>query len=276
MIRFLLALVLVTTGLAGLTTGLATGGGTGPAEAAKSSTIRGWRTAPLTVTRHARRTLKLRVATAGGPVKRKVRIQVRRAGQTVWRPGPRQATNQRGKVRYRWQAPLNEGSYQIRAVALRRGAAARVVSAERAVTVRDPWAGEVRALVTRLNRARATARQCGSTRFAAVPPLVVDERLATAARRHAQAMADRGFFSHISPGGRTPQDRARAAGYRGLVGENIAAGPATAAAVIDMWLRSPGHCRNLMGPDYRSVGIGHGYQPGSPYRHYWVLDNGTR
>lgn len=250
--------------------------GAEPAEAAAGSAVRGWRKAPLTVTPHARRTFAFRVTTAGGPVKRVVRVQVRGPGQTRWRPGPKQRTTAKGKVRYRWQAPLDQGSYQIRAVALRRGGAARAVSAVRAVTVRDPWAGETRALVDRINRARATARQCGSTRYAAVPPLVLDERLSTAAGRHAQAMADRNFFGHVSPDGRTPQDRARAAGYQGLVGENIAAGQRTAAVVVADWLRSPGHCGNIMSPNYRSVGFGHGYQPGSRYAHYWVQDLGTR
>ncbi len=272
MIRRLLALALVSTGLAAATTL--------PAEAGKGSAIRSWKTTSMTVTPHARKTFKLRVKTPGGPVKRVVRLQVRFPGQTKWRPGPKQKTDQRGKVRYHWQAPLYDGAYQVRVVSPKRGKASRAVSAVRKVTVRDPLSGVVAALVTEVNKARASARDChdGSGVRPAVPALAVDSRLAAAAKGHAQDMADKDYFSHFSLDGRSPQDRARAAGYTGLVGENIAASTsaATAAAVMSMWLNSPGHCSNVMSAGYRTVGFGHGFQPDSRYRNYWVQVFGSR
>ena len=52
-------------------------------------------------------------------------------------------------------------------------------------------------------------------------------------------------------------------------GENIAAGYRTPADVVAGWLRSPGHCRNIMTPA-RDLGVGLAEVDGSEYRFYWV------
>ena len=39
-------------------------------------------------------------------------------------------------------------------------------------------------------------------------------------------------------------------------GENIATGFRTPAAVVRGWMRSTGHCENILDPDYRYVGTG--------------------
>ena len=41
-----------------------------------------------------------------------------------------------------------------------------------------------------------------------------------------------------------------------MVGENIAAGYRTAAAVVRAWMASPGHCRNILTPTFVDVGTG--------------------
>ena len=38
------------------------------------------------------------------------------------------------------------------------------------------------------------------------------------------------------------------------------------------WLKSPGHCANIMASDVTRVGLGHATVQGSPYVHYWVQD----
>lgn len=54
-------------------------------------------------------------------------------------------------------------------------------------------------------------------------PLAFSNILQTSADLHSQNMIDRDFFAHNDPlTGTTPQTRANAAGYAGLVGENIA------------------------------------------------------
>ena len=53
-------------------------------------------------------------------------------------------------------------------------------------------------------------------------------------------------------------DRVRAAGYPyAVVAENLAAGQRTAAEVVQGWLDSPGHRRNLLSPDVTQIGVAH-------------------
>ncbi|MEZ4447603.1 MAG: CAP domain-containing protein [Polyangiaceae bacterium] len=125
------------------------------------------------------------------------------------------------------------------------------------------------------NERRAVGAVCGGTPFAAAPPLAPQPQLWAAARAHASDMAQRDYFSHRSPEGGGPAERARAAGYAsGFVGENIAAGQASPSEVVQAWIDSAGHCENLMSPRYRALGVGHVYDEADRYRHYWVQSFG--
>ncbi len=130
-------------------------------------------------------------------------------------------------------------------------------------------------LLDRVNAARRHARTCGTTHYPAAKPLKYRAKLATAARRHARDMARHNYFSHDSRSGAGPSQRARAAGYRGGAGENIAAGYGTVARTMRAWLNSPGHCANIMSRSYKHLGIGYAYDSSSTYRDYWVQDFGT-
>jgi uncharacterized protein YkwD len=107
--------------------------------------------------------------------------------------------------------------------------------------------------------------------------LVADRRLARAAARHAADMARRRYFGHVSPDGRGPLSRARAAGWHGGVGEAIAWGCgalSTAAATVSAWMASPPHRAILLGR-WRAIGIGFKHAPGcGGGRVYWVADVG--
>ncbi|HSC82217.1 MAG TPA: CAP domain-containing protein, partial [Pseudomonas sp.] len=71
--------------------------------------------------------------------------------------------------------------------------------------------------------------------------------------------------------GRTPGDRAELAGYGGQrIGENIAAGLDSAAKVVDGWLASPGHCANLMNPQFSELGAAYAVDPKSDAGIYWT------
>lgn len=122
-----------------------------------------------------------------------------------------------------------------------------------------------------LNRARSVERWCGQVKYPAAPEMVVDDRLQSAAMQYAHRMASEDFFSHYSPEGDGPTERANAAGFPGDVGENIAGGLGSIADVVAAWLSSPGHCKNIMtlGPD---VGLGFAYHAQSTYGDYWVLN----
>jgi uncharacterized protein YkwD len=125
------------------------------------------------------------------------------------------------------------------------------------------------------NAARAQARTCGATRFAAAPALTLNAQLAQAAQGHAADMAARNYFSHTSQDGRTMAQRVTATGYAWrTIGENLAAGQTTPESVVDGWLRSEGHCRNIMNASFRELGVG--YAQGGSYGHYWVQNFGAR
>ncbi len=106
-------------------------------------------------------------------------------------------------------------------------------------------------------------------------PLVANSILNGVAAAHSKDMADKGYFSHTSQDGRSPFDRMKQAGYNGrMMGENIAAGQTTAAAVMKGWMNSPGHRANILNCGYREIGIG--YHQGGSFRHYWTQNFGTR
>jgi uncharacterized protein YkwD len=108
-------------------------------------------------------------------------------------------------------------------------------------------------------------------RAAGCKPLSVDPRLTRAAQRHSQDMANRGYFSHSTPEGRTWDDREVAAGFPAdrTGGENIAYGQRTAAIVMQVWMGSPPHRKNILSCEFTTIGIGY-YAPGS----YWTQDFG--
>ena len=105
--------------------------------------------------------------------------------------------------------------------------------------------------------------------------LTSNAALVTAARAHSKDMIARNFFSHTNPDGQSPFDRMRAAGYDGrMMGENIAAGQTSAAAVMKAWMGSSGHKANILNCKYKEIGVG--YAKGGSYRHYWTQNFGTR
>lgn len=126
------------------------------------------------------------------------------------------------------------------------------------------------AVLERVNRAR---RQGG------LAPLKPNERLDRAAQRHAQDMFERAYFQHESPEGATMRDRIEATGYRArIVGENLAFGQTSAEEVVDGWLKSPGHRRNILENKFREMGLGIalGRDGKGRYRVVWVQSFGAR
>jgi uncharacterized protein YkwD len=90
-----------------------------------------------------------------------------------------------------------------------------------------------------------------------------DARLERGAQRHARDMAQRGYFSHVTPGGAGVLDRLRRVGYVGngavLVGEVLArgrGGGSTPLAIRDAWLASRGHRDLILDPRFEEIGIG--------------------
>jgi len=105
--------------------------------------------------------------------------------------------------------------------------------------------------------------------LAGLAPLTVNPTLAYAAWFHSNQMATRSNAMPSNPGAAmqhtlfgvvapTPATRLDYAGYDNwwTYGENIAFGYATAAAVMQAWMNSPGHRANILNPNFKEIGVG--------------------
>jgi len=145
-----------------------------------------------------------------------------------------------------------------------------------------------------INNARAVQQDCGSRGIKqAVPALAWNDALYRAAYEHSRDLALSNTFSHTGSGtvfdwtsevlslsgGSSVAQRMETNGYTNwrTYGENIAAGSYRdkAQIVIDAWLRSDGHCVNLMSPDFKEVGMGHFQDEESYYVNYWTQNFGA-
>lgn len=87
-------------------------------------------------------------------------------------------------------------------------------------------------------------------------PLQVDSRLNASAQGHSEDMSNRDYFSHTTPEGVTFDQRIRNAGYPSPGAENIAYGARSAEQVMEMWMESEGHRRNILNCDLNAIGVG--------------------
>jgi uncharacterized protein YkwD len=113
---------------------------------------------------------------------------------------------------------------------------------------------------------------------AGLRPVTPNALLDKAAQRHAEDMLARGYFAHQSPSGTTVRERARAAGYEWhSIGENIAFGQTSVDEVMETWLNSPGHRKNILTPGFAELGVGiaMGLGPDGKYQVYWVQNFGS-
>ncbi|MEJ0106013.1 MAG: CAP domain-containing protein [Bacteroidota bacterium] len=112
-------------------------------------------------------------------------------------------------------------------------------------------------LLQLVNNARTAGCTCGATVMPAVGTVVWNDKLAKAAYDHSADMKTNNYFSHTGLDGSDPGQRITAAGYSWTTyGENIANGYTTEQAVMDGWLKSEGHCKNIMDADFKDMGAG--------------------
>lgn len=87
-------------------------------------------------------------------------------------------------------------------------------------------------------------------------PFEYCETASTASRLHSLDMANLKYFSHTSLSGTEPWDRMALQGIRySSAGENLAMGQQNAADVVEAWINSSGHRKNLLG-DFKALGVG--------------------
>ncbi len=111
-------------------------------------------------------------------------------------------------------------------------------------------------------------------RRAGLSPLRIHSRLNAAAQAHSNDMARNNFFSHTGSDSSSFGDRMRRFGYnfsRG--GENIAAGQSSPQQVMESWMNSPGHRRNILNGNFSDIGVG--FTRGGRYGTYWTQNFGA-
>lgn len=126
-------------------------------------------------------------------------------------------------------------------------------------------------MIRKVNAARASARSCGSEQFAPAEPLTYNCPIEGAAEHHSNDMASNNFFSHTGSDGLRVGARVTATGYEwSVVGENIAAGYDDVDTVVEAWLDSPGHCRNIMDSRFTQFAVTRMDTSTADYDNYWT------
>lgn len=89
-----------------------------------------------------------------------------------------------------------------------------------------------------------------------LPALVSSPILEQIAQSKANDMAEKSYFAHNTPDGKTPWYWFESAGYKYLyAGENLAVDFDESFNVNDAWLNSPTHRANMMYPNFTEIGI---------------------
>ncbi|MEO9872484.1 CAP domain-containing protein [Ekhidna sp.] len=107
-----------------------------------------------------------------------------------------------------------------------------------------------------VNNHRRSGANCGGDNLPNTGGLQWSDELAKAALDHSNDMQQNGYFDHTSQDGRKFSERAKSAGFEGSpVGENIASGYQSEESVMQGWMESSGHCKNIMNSNATHVGV---------------------
>ncbi len=104
---------------------------------------------------------------------------------------------------------------------------------------------------------------------AGLNPLTLDSSISNVATKKSQDMIDDNYFSHNSPTYGSPFDMLKKFGisYK-TAGENIAMGQKTPKEVVNAWMNSEGHRKNIMNPNFSKIGVGVAQKSGGSI--YWT------
>lgn len=91
-----------------------------------------------------------------------------------------------------------------------------------------------------------------------LPALKADTQLNGVAQKKSADMQQKNYFSHTSPTYGSPFDMMRDFGvtYKSA-GENIAQGQRTPQEVVNAWMNSEGHRKNILSRDFTHIGVGY-------------------
>ncbi|WHX41951.1 CAP domain-containing protein [Mesobacillus sp. AQ2] len=93
-----------------------------------------------------------------------------------------------------------------------------------------------------------------------------DTALSNVAQEKSNDMQAKNYFSHTSPTYGSPFDMMRDFGVSyNSAGENIAMGQPSPEEVVNAWMNSEGHRKNILSPNFTHIGVGHTSQG-----NYWT------
>jgi len=118
------------------------------------------------------------------------------------------------------------------------------------------WRNYEEQVLALINDHRAAGTDCPEAAKSPAGPLTMNANLREAARLHSWDQSYSGYFSHTSCNGRSPWQRASAAGTSAS-GETIGWGYSSPSAIVSGWMSSNGHCNILMGGSYSEIGVGY-------------------
>ena len=119
-----------------------------------------------------------------------------------------------------------------------------------------------------VNALRTKGCKCDGVQMPLVAAVKWNTLLENASKRHGNDMSKNNFFNHTGSDGSDIAKRANDAGYMwSALGENIAKGYASVPSVIDGWVKSSGHCKNMMSANFTELGAAN-------VATYWVQDFG--
>jgi uncharacterized protein YkwD len=128
----------------------------------------------------------------------------------------------------------------------------------------------VKEILGPINDARSTGNICGNKLYKPARPVIWNDILGQAALQHSLDMAQKGFLSHTGSDKKGLEERLSKVGYRwSSCGENIGQGFRTPEEAVRLWLKSEVHCKNIMNPDFKEVGVA--FAKSSNRRSYWTL-----
>ena len=130
--------------------------------------------------------------------------------------------------------------------------------------------GFERELFTLVNKARLDR---------GLTPLKSSETLTRAARGHSRDMSKTQRLETLDSTGRTPVQRAEAAGFRQpqFVVESIGAGYQKPEQVFNAMLANPNSAENLFNGDVSEIGVGYAFvREDKAFHHYWTIDLGKQ
>ena len=159
-----------------------------------------------------------------------------------------------------WRTAMHEAGYQASAAQIMQVSGPS--DADQVMDVGQEVLAEV-------NLARREPRTCGSEQFDAAQPLNWDARLGQAALEHSGYMAENNILSHAGADGGQVAARVEMTRYEWRkLGENVAVGQSSPQQVVSAWLHSPGHCANIMNPEFTDMGAAFETRPQSSI--YWT------